>query len=130
MKTVSQQAGAFFVVSLAGLVVDVGIAWLLNAALDWPLSLAAVCGFVVATCLNYLANIRWTFRSTGTRGSMRGVGLYFLAVSVSLLVRIAAIEVLQRLLPDHLQIAPLILVIAAGVSFFVSFFLSRRFVFR
>lgn len=130
MRTLAGQARAFFVVALLGLVVDVGIAWLLTARLGWPLAFSAVCGFAVATCLNYLMNLRWTFRATGTTCSLSGLAQYFLVVGVSLVVRILAIEILRHLLPDRFQIVPLILVLAAGLSFVVSFILSRRFVFR
>ncbi|MGR3762378.1 GtrA family protein (plasmid) [Roseobacteraceae bacterium NS-SX3] len=130
MSARRQQAGRFFLVSLAGLGLDLVLATALAAALGWPLWLCAATGFSAATVFNYLVNLRWTFRGTGAHGSLAGLGGYFLVVGVSLGIRVAAVAALERLLPAPLQIAPLILLLAAGLSFAANFVLARGLVFR
>lgn len=120
--------GQFFGVALVGLAIDIAIAWALFAA-GLELKLAATCGFLSATFVNYVLNQRWTFADSGHRKSVGGFARFVASALVALLVRLAALWLMQIALPVALQIAPLMLLAAAGVSLLVNFHLVQRYVF-
>ncbi len=120
----------FFLVSLFGLVVDIAVAWILIAAFAAADSIAAIAGFSIATCANYVGHQRWTFRDEGSSLSLKRFLGFFAVVLVSLAVRLLALHVLGPLLPGPGLNAPLRLGLAAVVSFLFSFSLSRALVFR
>lgn len=118
----------FFVVSVAGVVLDLSIAWALATALGVPLWLAAIAGFATAATANYAAHELWTFRRAGHGLSTRRAGQYVGASAATLATRLVAVEALRRVVPDDLTLA--ILTGAAGVSFLGNFAISRFLIFR
>jgi len=71
MKLLSRY-GRFCVVGGTGLVVDMGVIWLLASPnmLDWNLSLSKVIAAEVAILNNFVWNDLWTFRGLGAGGNV------------------------------------------------------------
>lgn len=102
-----------------GLGADLGVAVMLRSALGVPTILAAAVGFCCGLGLNYLTFEHWVFG----RGqpSWSGLGRLFLAAQTALVLRLGAVWLLGLAgLP-----APVVLVLATGLSFVANFFLSR-----
>lgn len=120
----------FFLVSLAGLGVDLAIAWMAAAWLGLPLPLAAATGFGVAAAFNYLLHEFWTFRDGARKVSARRGGLYILVLAATLATRVALVALLDWTVfaGTGARMAPL--AIAAVLSFLVNYALSRMLVFR
>lgn len=125
-----REALRFFLVSLAGLVIDIAVAWALIALAKMTDSVAAVAGFSVATLANYLGHQLWTFGDGQSRVSAGRFLAFSVVVLVSLGVRLLALGMLGPLLPGSGLNAPLRLGLAAMVSFSVTFLLSKYLVFR
>lgn len=117
------QALRFFLVSVAGLVIDLAVAWTMATLVGLPLWHAGAIGFVSAAAINYVLHERWTFGTGSSRVSaLRGVQ-YLGIAGLALMARTAAILLLETLLGDGRTLA--VLVLAAGISFAVSFVASR-----
>lgn len=123
------EALRFFLVSLAGLVIDIAIAWSLIALAGLPDSVSAIAGFSVATLANYLGHQLWTFGDAESEVSAGRFLAFAIVVLVSLGVRLIVLQMLGPLLPGTGLNAPLRLGLAATVSFFVTFLLSKFLVF-
>lgn len=121
--------GPYFVVALAGLVLDLAIAWGLNAVLGLALPMAATCGFAAATVLNFGLNRIWTFVDRNVPLTLHGFLRHVVSVFVSLGVRLVCLVALQHALPAFLQHALIVLGLSAGLSFVVNYFLASRWVF-
>jgi len=122
------EATRYFAVALAGLALDLAVAWGAARLMGLPLWLAATAGFAVAAALNYALHELWTFRD-GARQISAGRALrYATGLAVTLAARVAAVAVLAALLGDDRVLT--ILVVAAGVSFGVNFLISKHFVFQ
>lgn len=119
----------FGTVAVAGLVVDMGIAWTLAEPLGVPLGIAAVAGFTVAAMVNYALHELWTFR-TGTRQlSARRMARYLGVLALTLGARLAALAGLVQLFPPEGWTLTM-LGVATGLSFAVNYVASRYLVFR
>lgn len=117
----------FFAVTVLGLLIDLAIAYALNAGLGVPLWLAAAAGFTLAAAINYAIHQTWSFRH-GPRGfSARRAAMYGGTALATLAVRVAIVAALDRVLADDLAL--LILICGAGGSFCVNFALSKFVVF-
>lgn len=124
------EAGRFFLVALAGLVIDIAIAWTLVAFAGATDAIATVIGFATATIANYIAHQFWTFRIGERRATaLRLIG-YVAVVIVTLAVRLLVLGLLGPILPGAGILAPVRFGAASAVSFVLSFVLSRLFVFR
>ncbi|MBU2136606.1 MAG: GtrA family protein [Alphaproteobacteria bacterium] len=129
MARLTSQLLRFGVVAVAGLVVDLTVAMAISAGAGWPLTLAAACGFAAGAALNYALNLRWTFVVQGPAGAPRRLVAYALTLGVTLLTRLLVVKALEPLAGEGL-VGPLgVLLAATGISFFINFFLSKRFVF-
>lgn len=117
----------FFAVTVAGVVLDLAIAYLLASHWGLPLWLAAGIGFVIAASANYIAHQLWSFQSGSRRLSSARALKYGSAALATLATRVAVVALLERTLGGELAL--LILVCGAGVSFFVNFALSKFVVF-
>ena len=117
----------FFSVAVLGVVLDIAIAFALHEALGVPLWIAAAIGFTVAAGANYAFHQTWSFQSGSRQFSARRAGKYAAVAIVTLLARIAVVALLDRVLDADLAL--LILMCGAGVSFFANFTLSKFFVF-
>jgi putative flippase GtrA len=117
----------FFAVTVLGLIIDLAIAYALNAGFGVPLWLAAAVGFTLAASVNYAIHQTWSFQN-GPRGfSGWRAALYGGTALATLAVRVAIVAALDRVLADDLAL--LILICGAGGSFCVNFALSKFVVF-
>jgi putative flippase GtrA len=91
---------------------------------------AAVVGFAVATVINYFGHQFWTFQKAEGRASWRRFLAFSGVVVLTLLVRVLVLSFLGPVLSGSGLNAPLRLGLAATVSFFVSFLMSKFLVFR
>ncbi|KLE32338.1 GtrA family protein [Aurantiacibacter luteus] len=122
------EAARFFVVASIGLTLDLAVAWCAARLLGTPLWLAAVAGFAIAATMNYAAHELWTFRK-GARRLSRGRALrYAASLMVTLSARVVTVATLAALVSNKHALP--VLLAGAGVSFFVNYATSKRFVFR
>jgi putative flippase GtrA len=117
----------FFAVTVAGVVIDIAIAFVLHDAFGTPLALAATIGFVIAASFNYVMHQTWSFRTGSRRLSFARALRYAAVAGTTLAARVGVVAALASLFGDSLAL--LILICGAGVSFFVNFGLSKLFVF-
>ena len=117
----------FFIVTVLGVVLDIAIAYALYELAGVPLALATVIGFVCAASANYVLHQIWSFGGGSRSLSVQRAAKYGLVAGLTLVVRVSVVALLDMWLPG--AFALLILVCAAGVSFFVNFALSKLFVF-
>lgn len=121
------EAARFFVVSVVGLVLDLGVAWSAARLLGVPLWLAAAAGFVVAAGLNYALHELWTFRSGARQLSVVRALRYGMALVATLAARVASVAALVAVFGDSHALP--VLVAGAGISFCVNYLVSKYFVF-
>lgn len=122
------EATRFLVVAVAGLIVDLAVAWSAAHFLNMPLWLAAVAGFAVAAAFNYALHEVWTFREGARRLSAGRALRYGVALAATLSARIATVAMLDAKLAGTFALP--VLVAGAGVSFCVNYLISKHFVFR
>ena len=118
----------FTTVAVAGVILDIAVAFLLARYVGLPLWLSAVAGFASAMLANYAAHELWTFRTSARRFSLQRAVQYAAASMVTLLTRLLAIAVLGRLTGTGHILS--ILITAAGVSFIVNYLISKFLIFR
>ena len=126
----SEEALRFFLVALAGLGIDITIAWALIAFTGAADAIASAIGFSVATVTNYFGHQFWTFRNGERRASMWRFISFSGSVVLVLAVRLVVLHILGPALPGSGIAAAVRLGLAATVSFVVSFVFSRHFVFN
>jgi putative flippase GtrA len=119
----------FAAVAVAGLVVDISLAWTLSAALGIDLVLAAAAGFAAGAVFNYLLHEFWTFRRAERAVSSRRMIRYGVALGVTLGARLGVVYGLSRAL-GAAQSDLAILLCATVLSFFVNYLMSKLFVFQ
>jgi len=122
------EATRFFAVTLAGLVLDLTVAWGAARLLDLPLWLASASGFLLAAAANYAAHELWTFRTGARQLSINRALQYGLTLVATLIARVTIVAVLASIFEGK-HILPVLLA-GAGVSFFVHYLASKYLVFR
>lgn len=122
------EALRFFAVAVAGLVLDLAVAWSAARFLGLPLWLAAALGFMVAAGLNYVLHELWTFRGGARRLSGGRALRYGLALAATLAARVLTVALLAALVGEAWPLP--VLIAGAGVSFVVNYLISKHFVFR
>lgn len=122
------EATRFFAVAVAGLIVDLAVAWSAAHFLSMPLWLATSIGFVVAAAMNYALHELWTFRAGAQRLSAGRALRYGAALAATLAARVATVAVLAAILGSACALP--VLMVGAGVSFCVNYLISKHFVFR
>lgn len=129
-RRLAGEAWRFFLVSLAGVVVDLALTTSL-AGLGLWLPLAASLGLATAVVLNYLLHLRYTFASSGQTFSWRGLAAFAASSLVTLAVRLGCLALLAPWAHQP-WLAPAVvrLTLAAGVSLAVSFLVCKGLVFR
>lgn len=125
----SEETIRFFLVSLVGLGVDIGIAWALIAFAGASDPVAALVGFSIATVTNYFGHEFWTFIKGEQRASLRRFMAFSGVVVLTLVVRLVVLDFLGPWLPGSGLNAPIRLGLAAAASFILSFLMSRFLVF-
>jgi putative flippase GtrA len=126
----SEEAIRFFLISLMGLGIDIGVAWALIAFGGAPDPVAAVVGFSIATVTNYFGHQFWTFRNGERRASLGRFMAFAGVVLSALAVRLLVLDWVGPLLPGSGLTVPIRLGLAAVASFFVSFLMSKFLVFE
>lgn len=114
-------------VSVAGVVLDLAIAYGVATLLGLPLWVAATIGFLVAATVNYVAHELWTFRDGARALSAHRGAQYICVCALVLLSRLAVVAWLSILIDR--DYALLILICGAGVSLVVNFTVSKFLVF-
>lgn len=119
----------FTAVAVAGLAVDISLAWVLSSGFGLNLVLAAAVGFGAGASFNYLMHEFWTFRRAERQLSTRRMLRYCGALAATLATRLAAVYGLSQF-PYAAQSELAILLLATVLSFFVNYLVSKFFVFR
>lgn len=122
------EVARFFAVAVAGLIVDLAVAWSAARLLGLPLWLAAGLGFVSAAAMNYVLHELWTFRAGMQRLSSARATRYGRALAATLAVRVGTVALLSWIFENSYALP--VLVAGAGVSFGVNYGLSKYFVFQ
>lgn len=117
----------FFLVSLAGVTIDLAVAYAVAIGLGAPLWLAAAIGFITAVGVNYLLHEVWTFQARRQRPSRKRALRYLGIALVTLMSRLAVVAWMGGWMGRDQAL--LILIAGAGVSFFVNYGLSKTFLF-
>ncbi len=118
----------FLSVSVLGVAVDIGTAWVL-ASLGAPLWLAAAIGFAAAAGLNYGLHRGWTFQQAGGMAERARVLRYLASLGLTFGARMLAVLGFGALMGAA---APPLMVLlpSVAVSFVVSFVATKFLVFR
>ncbi|WP_159086869.1 GtrA family protein [Loktanella sp. Alg231-35] len=119
----------FGIVSIIGLCVDIALTWLVFASFGVSLLVSAAIGFAAGACLNYALHEFWTFKRTESRVSIQRLTRYAIALVATLTARLCAVFVFSRVM-DEVQYALLILILATGISFVMTYLISKLFVFK
>lgn len=119
----------FATVSVAGLAVDISLAWGLAAVVRVNLMLSAAAGFAAGAAFNYLVHEFWTFRRAERRLSLARMLRYGGALGATLATRLAVVYALSQIL-NTAQSDLIILLLATVLSFAVNYLVSKLFVFR
>lgn len=122
------EAVRFFLVAVAGLILDFAVAWSAAHFLNLPLWFAAGLGFLVAAGVNYVFHELWTFRNATRQLSSARALRYTLALFAVLVTRIATVAALSAVVGTDWPLP--ILIVGAGVSFVVNYLISKYFIFR
>ena len=112
----------FAAVTVAGLGVDISLAWGLSV-------FASAAGFSAGAAFNYLLHELWTFRRSELQLATRRVLRYCAALGATLTTRLAVVYGLSQFLnadQSHL----VILLLATVLSFFINYMAIKTFVFR
>ncbi|OSQ34514.1 GtrA family protein [Thalassospira sp. MCCC 1A01428] len=119
----------FAIVAVAGLVMDILLAWGLSSVFGLNLVFAAAAGFVVGAAFNYMLHEFWTFRRADCQLSTRRMLLYCGALGVTLATRLTVVYWLSQIL-NAVRDDLAILLLATVMSFGVNYLVSKFFVFR
>lgn len=119
----------YFGVQVAGLCLDIGIAWsALQAGSSGPVAVAA--GLVPSTLATFAAHEAWTFGLAGARGRAGRFAGYLGLALTAFTVRSLALVPLSAVLPGTGPQAGVRLLCATGISFLVGYVLAKALVFR
>lgn len=118
----------FGLVAVAGLVVDIIVAWGLAQLWNVPLVFPATVGFFCGAVLNYVLHELWTFQGGARKLSVARAVAYFLSLWATLAVRLAVVALMGIAIAPGKDLT--ILITASVVSFFVNFVVSKFWVFR
>ncbi len=122
----------FLAVVVMGLGVDLGLAWTLAVVFFVPLTIAAVCGFLIGALFNYVLHESWTFKMNAIEVASKRFIRYLVSLGITLGFRVGAVAVLGIVIGDlfgHGRREAVVLFLATGVSFVVNFIGSKYFVF-
>jgi len=119
----------FGAVALAGLAVDIALAWGMSVVVGANLVLSAAAGFAAGATFNYLLHEFWTFRRTERRLSSARMLRYGAALGAVLATRLAVVYALSQMLHAK-QNELAILLLATTLSFFINYLANKHFVFK
>ncbi len=117
----------YTILTLGGVIIDLGVANFLVYMMQCPLVLAGIFGLLAGTITNYFIHTNITFKNQNLAVSWRGFWKYVQTCLIGAGVRVGALALFNF----FSSITPIIsLVIATGLSFSVNYLLSRYYVFR
>ena len=119
----------FATVAVAGLAVDISLAWGLAAVVGVNLVLSAAAGFAAGAAFSYLLHEFWTFRQAERQLSLARMVRYGGALGATLATRLAVVYALPQIL-NTVQDDLTILLLATTLSFAVNYLVSKFFAFR
>lgn len=119
----------FASVAVAGLAVDISLAWGLSAVAGFSLILGSATGFVAGATFNYLMHEFWTFPRSERKLSCTRMLRYVAVLVATLTTRLAAVYALSQIL-QAMQSELVILLLATILSFSVNYLASKYFVFK
>lgn len=126
-RTHVKELCVYTVLTLGGLVVDLGVANILVYLFAFPLVLSGIFGLLAGTVTNYFIHLKVTFKDRNLTASWKGFWKYLQTCLVGAAVRVAILSVFSL----FTSVAPMIaLIIATGLSFAVNYILSRFYVFK
>lgn len=120
----------FFIANVAGVVFDLGLAYLISYTTGLPLVVCASISLFGAAFVMYFVHEFWTFDSAANRVSSARLAGTVLAAVVALAVRALVLFVLSETFGQDALGRILPLALATGMSFIVSYILNRRIVGR
>ena len=129
MRSTLLEAARFFLVTLLGLVIDLGVGWASIAAGSGDLP-AAAAGLFAGMVTNYLLHLRWTFRGHSRSPGLGHFARYGLTTLLTLAIRLGVLWTIAALGWQTMLHPLLRLCSGAGVSFVFSYAICRYVVFR
>jgi putative flippase GtrA len=123
----NQQPLRYLVVTICGLIVDLGVAILLAAA-GLPRPVASAGGLVVAAAVNFMLHRAWTFQSRDAQPLRLQLVGYLIGLGLTLLVRIVTLTGLSLAISTLEEVAAF--TVAIGASFVFNFFFLKKLVFH
>ena len=122
-----REVSIYTILTLGGLIVDLGVANFLIYLLSYPLLISGICGLLVGTITNYFIHLKITFKKNQLTASWKGFGKYLQTCLIGAFVRVGCLALFN----SFSGTSPLIsLIVATGLSFGVNYMLSRFYVFR
>ncbi len=125
-----RQALRFWLIGLAGFLVDAGILYLYRTVFDVDLFLARGCSLSIAMTVSWYLNRKWTFPSQNNRHAINEWLCYLAVNSAGAVVNYSLfiwLVMSNNNFSKHLLIP---LAISSGLAAVVSFVLSKYLVFR
>lgn len=129
MVNIPTQLIRFFVVALIGLAIDIAVAWWCIVTFDCSDPVAAAFGLFAGMVFNYFAHLKWTFRDYSQSATLIQFTKFAGTVSLTLLIRVIVLEVLNRLALQEVIHPAIRLFFSASIAFLFSYFLCRRVVY-
>jgi putative flippase GtrA len=118
----------FAAVSVIGTIADYLSALFLASVYEIPYVAASTCGFVIGSIVNYCGHTIFSYEHTDKKSiSILGYAKYLLAVSASLVARLAVVAALELVTELPFWI---VLACAIGASFVVSYVISTLWIFK
>ena len=123
--TPSPELIRFFLVAVAGLVIDIAIAWscIVFAGVSDPV--AASIGLLAGMVFNYFLHLLWTFRDHQRQASIKHFLQFAITVGITLIVRIIVLESIRQAGWQSILHPVIRLGISAAVAFALSYGLCR-----
>lgn len=127
LKTQQHEGIRFLFTVLLGLIIDLGVSFLLRYLFHTPLFFSAAVGFLSGAAFNYVFHSLWTFKDSSKHSPSR-VFLYIIGLGLTFLVRLLAIQAFSFI--EYSQYGDVIrLVLAVGVSFMFNYLMSKVVIF-
>jgi putative flippase GtrA len=121
------EAARFLSVAVAGLALDLIVAWSAAWLLKMPLWIAAACGIALAAVMNYAFHELFTYRNSARRLSASRVLRYVVSLAATLAARVTTVAALAAVIGWGQPI--LVLLAGSCTSFGVNSSISKFFVF-
>lgn len=122
-RRLTSDAMRYLVIAIVGLVADLAIALALRWTVGLPLPVATAIGFLSAVALNYVLLERFLFARATL--SWARLAKTYVSAQGALLIRIVSSWALTYVLYGSIEADAAALIVSAGLSFVVNFFVVR-----